>query len=156
MSPCHVEDHIVPLPVLDEVLAGVVHHSVRADRSDQVDVSRAADARHIRSKRLGDLHGEGAHASRRAVDQDLLPRPNLALVSETLQGGLSGHGPGPASHTRSGRSRSWDLAPGRSHVRGVLSLTPGPPRLSRTRVVRGMIESKLHRLAEPAEPEGRK
>src|SRR5437867_2598778 len=60
MSPCHVEEHVIPLPVTDEILAGVVHHSVRADRSDQVDVSRAADARHVRSKRLGDLHGEGA------------------------------------------------------------------------------------------------
>ena len=50
-------------------------------------ISRAADAGHICAERLGDLHRERAHASRRAVDQDLLSRLDLALVAQTLQGG---------------------------------------------------------------------
>src|SRR5712692_154294 len=94
MIPRHVEEHVVPLPIPDEILLRVVDHPVRAHRSDQVDVSRAADARHGRSKRLSDLHRERPDASRRAVDQDLLAWPNLAFVSKTLQGGLPRHGHG--------------------------------------------------------------
>jgi hypothetical protein len=32
-------------------------------------------------ERLGDLHGVRAHASRRPVDEDLLPRLELTLVA---------------------------------------------------------------------------
>jgi hypothetical protein len=42
---------------------------IRADRSDHVDVPRAADPGHVRSERLRDLHGERPDAARRAVDQ---------------------------------------------------------------------------------------
>src|SRR2546426_12713663 len=94
MRPCQVEDHAIPLPVPIEILAVVTHPPVRPDRSDHVDVSRAADACHVRSKRLRDLHRESAHASRRTVDQDPLPRPNPAFVPEALHGGLAGHGYG--------------------------------------------------------------
>ena len=47
----------------------------------------AAHAGHFRSKRLGNLHGKGAHASRRAVDQDLLAGPDPSAVAKTLQRG---------------------------------------------------------------------
>ena len=58
---------------------------VRADRSDRVDVSRAADPGHFCSKPLGKLHGKRAHAPRCAVDQDPLSRLNLPLVPKTLE-----------------------------------------------------------------------
>src|SRR6266511_3046695 len=70
-----------------EVRLRVVDDVVCSDRPDHVDVPRAADAGYLRPERLGDLHGERAHAPRRAVDQNLLARPNLALVAEPLQRG---------------------------------------------------------------------
>src|SRR6266513_3434881 len=51
-------------------------------------VSRTAYARYFRAERLRYLDSESAHASRCAVDQDLLPRLNLTLA-KTLQGGES-------------------------------------------------------------------
>ena len=70
-----------------EVVLGVVDDVVGADGSNQVHVSRAAHPGHFRSECLGDLHGERTHASRGTVDQDLLARFDLSLVSKTLQGG---------------------------------------------------------------------
>ena len=43
------------------------------------------------AERLGDLHGERAHAAGRAVDQDLLPGLDLAVIAQELQGGRGGH-----------------------------------------------------------------
>src|SRR5215468_1640869 len=37
------------------------------------------------TERLGDLHSKGGYASRRAVDQNLLPRLNLFFVTTSLQ-----------------------------------------------------------------------
>ena len=72
---------------LGEVLPGVVDDAVRAERLDQVDVPRAADAGDLRSERLGDLHGERPDATGGAVDQDFLSRLNLPLVAKRLEGG---------------------------------------------------------------------
>jgi hypothetical protein len=55
-------------------------------------VPGAAHAGHLRAEHLGELHGEGADASRRPVDQHLLPRLNPALATKALQGGERGHG----------------------------------------------------------------
>ena len=46
--------------------------------------------------RFGDLHGERSHASRGAVDQHRLSRPDVTLVAKALQGreGRHGHGRG--------------------------------------------------------------
>jgi hypothetical protein len=63
---------------------------VCADRSDHVHVPRAADAGHFRSERLGDLHGERTHASRRTIDQDLLPWLHLSRIAKTVKGGDCG------------------------------------------------------------------
>jgi len=49
---------------------------------------------HVGPERFGKLHGERAHASRGPVDQDLLPRLNVSLVAECLEGGASGDGHG--------------------------------------------------------------
>src|SRR6266513_1519328 len=51
-------------------------------------VSRTAYARYFRAERLRYLDSESAHASRCAVDQNLLPRLNVTFA-KTLQGGES-------------------------------------------------------------------
>ena len=85
MVPDVVENQVVAFRALGEILFGVIDDVIGADRSDHVYVSRAAHAGDVCPERLGDLHGERTHASRRAIDQDLLPRLNLSLVAETLQ-----------------------------------------------------------------------
>jgi hypothetical protein len=63
---------------------------VRADRPDQVHVSGAAHAGHLRAERPGDLYGERSHATRRTVDQHLLPRLYPPQVAHAHQGGVPG------------------------------------------------------------------
>src|SRR5688572_2954086 len=63
---------------------------IGAERSDQLNISRAANTGHVRTQCLGDLHSERAHASRGPVDQNFLASLNSALVAETLQGGKPG------------------------------------------------------------------
>src|SRR5712692_11346461 len=87
MVPNHVENQVVALRTFGEILFGVINDLICADRSDHVHISRTAHAGHFRSERLGDLHGERTHASRRAVNQDLLPRLNLSRVAKSLQCG---------------------------------------------------------------------
>ena len=58
---------------------------------DKIDIPRATYAGYLRPKRLGDLHRKGAHASRSAVDQDLLSRLNVAFVTKALQRGDCRH-----------------------------------------------------------------
>src|SRR5215467_2059909 len=80
-----VENKVVTLPTFHEILPGVINDMIRADRSDQVHIPRAAHASNFCAERLGDLHRESTHSSRRAVNQDLLPRLNVSLVAKTLQ-----------------------------------------------------------------------
>src|SRR5215204_4554722 len=61
--PHQVEDDVVPPSVPGEVLVDVVDDMVRADRPDQVHVPGVAHAGHHRTERLGDLNGEGPHAT---------------------------------------------------------------------------------------------
>src|SRR5713101_3356180 len=86
-----VEKQIVTLcsfgPTLSEILLGVINDMVCADGSDHVHIPRAAHTGHVRAERLGDLHSERTHASRRAVDQDLLPRLNPSFIAKALKGG---------------------------------------------------------------------
>jgi hypothetical protein len=63
-----VQHDVVPLPVTGEVLDGVVDDVVRADRPEQVHVPRAANTGHLRTERLGNLHGERADTASRAID----------------------------------------------------------------------------------------
>jgi hypothetical protein len=44
----------------------------------------------VRSERFRELNGEGAHASRRTDDQDLLPWLDSSVIAQTLQGGQRG------------------------------------------------------------------
>src|SRR5438128_1016895 len=48
----------------------------------------------MRAERFGDLDGECAHAAPCAVDEDPLPRLQLALVTQTLQRGRPGDADG--------------------------------------------------------------
>src|SRR5713226_5583853 len=84
-----VENQIVMFSTFREILSGVVNDVICADGSDHFNVPRTANARNFSAERLGDLHSERTHASRRTVDQDLLSRLNLPLVAKALQGAES-------------------------------------------------------------------
>jgi hypothetical protein len=85
LAPRQLEDEIVALPTLGEVLVGVVDDVVCADRSDHVHVPRAAHAGHFGAEGLGNLHGERPNPSRRADDQDLVPRLDPSVIAQTLE-----------------------------------------------------------------------
>src|SRR5271157_1509862 len=85
MVPNAVENQVITLPTLGEILLGVINDVICADGSDHVHIPRTAYASNLCSERLGDLHSERTHASRRTVDQDLLPRLNVSLVAKALQ-----------------------------------------------------------------------
>src|SRR5450755_814233 len=82
-----VYEYVVTLPTFREIFPGVINDLVCADGSDHVHIPRTAYPGHLCAERLGDLHSERAHASRRPVNQDVLSRPNLSLVAKTLQRG---------------------------------------------------------------------
>jgi hypothetical protein len=68
-----VENQIVMLSTFCEILSGVINDVICAEGSDHSNVPRTANTRNFRAERLGDLHSEGTHASRGAIDQYLLP-----------------------------------------------------------------------------------
>src|SRR5438094_10064823 len=86
MVPNAVENQIVSLvvtlPAFSEILPSIVKDLLCADGSDHVHISLAACAGHICAERLGDLHRERTHASRRTVNQDLVRRLNVSLVAQ--------------------------------------------------------------------------
>ena len=90
MVPNAIENDVIPFAAFSEIRQFVVNHVIRADGADHFHISGAAYSGHLRAERLGDLHRERTHASRRTVDQNLLPRLNLSLVAQALQGGQSG------------------------------------------------------------------
>ncbi len=67
---------------------------VRADGAHQLQVPRAAHAGHLGPEGFGDLDRKRADSAGRTVDQNFLPRLNLPLVAEPLQGdeGVLGYG----------------------------------------------------------------
>src|SRR5271157_5013582 len=91
MVPNAVENQVITLPTLGEILLGVINDVICADGSDHVHIPRTAHASNLCTERLGDLHSERTHASRRTVNQNLLPRLNLSLVAKTLQCGECRH-----------------------------------------------------------------
>src|SRR5207244_9011370 len=92
MAPRIVEDQVVTLSAPGEVLSRVIDDMIGAYRSDQLHVCGAANGGHVGSERLRDLDREGAHASSRTVDQDLLPSLQLSDVAKRLQCGHSRDG----------------------------------------------------------------
>jgi hypothetical protein len=85
-----VEHDAVAPAVAGEVFPGVVDDVVGAERADQLHVSGAAHAGHLRAERLGDLDGEGAHATGGPVDQDVLSGLDPTQVALADQGGAGG------------------------------------------------------------------
>ena len=76
---------------LREVLLGVVDHMIGAEAADQVCLSRAAHCGDLGSHRFGDLDGVYADAPSGTVDEDRLPRLDLADVTNGLEGCQTGH-----------------------------------------------------------------
>jgi hypothetical protein len=64
---------------------------IRSERTDKIEIARAANAGHFRAKGFCNLHCESAYAAGRAVDQNFLPCLDMSLVAQTLQGSDSGH-----------------------------------------------------------------
>src|SRR5437899_9841566 len=85
MVPNAVENQVVTLPTFGESLLDISDDTICADGSDHGHISLAACAGHICAERLGDLHRERTHASRRTVNQDLVLRLNLSLVAQAAQ-----------------------------------------------------------------------
>src|SRR5256885_7308364 len=86
-----VENGIITFGTLSEILFGVIDDVICPERLHQIEIPRAANAGHIRDKRLRDLHCECSYASRRAVDQDLLPLLDFSFVANSLQSGDAGY-----------------------------------------------------------------
>src|SRR5437667_10595149 len=80
-----VENQVITLLPLGEILLGIINDVICADGPYHAQIPGAAYAGDIRAERLGDLHGERTHTSRRAVDQNFLSRLNLSFVAKTLQ-----------------------------------------------------------------------
>ena len=113
-----VEDEVVALAPRREVLAGVVDDVVGADGADQLHVPGAGHAGDLGTERLGDLHGERAHAARRPVDQDLLSGLDLAVVAKELEGGRGGDADGRRLLEREVGRLPDELVLGRPRVLG--------------------------------------
>lgn len=77
MVPNAIENDVIPFVAFCEILSFVVNDAIRADGEDHIHTRGAAYSGHLRTERFGDLDGERAHASRRTVHQNPLPRANL-------------------------------------------------------------------------------
>ena len=81
-----IHDPVVAILADGVVVLGVVDDVVRAEPTHEVRLGGAADTGHVCSGGLCDLHGEGAHASRRAVDQHPVCGPDPTPAPQGLQG----------------------------------------------------------------------
>src|SRR5438876_7833014 len=82
-----VNNKVISLPVSGEVFSRVINDVVCADSARHVQIPRAAHAGHFSAERFGKLHRKRTHTTRCAVNQDLLPGPNLPFVAKSLQSG---------------------------------------------------------------------
>src|SRR5207249_7453784 len=80
-----VENHVITLVTFGEILFGVINYMIRPERSDHLQISRAAHAGHIGAEQFGDLDRERTDASRSAVNQNLLSRLDFSFVAHSLQ-----------------------------------------------------------------------
>src|SRR5438270_12748088 len=96
-----IEDHVITLVAPGEIFFGVIDHVIGADRSDKIDIPRAANSRDICAKSFGDLHGESSYASGGAVEQNVVPGLNLFLP-QALQRRRSGQGRRGGGRERAG------------------------------------------------------
>src|SRR5215469_7315533 len=82
-----IENQIPALPTFSEILLGVINDPISTDGSHHVHISCTAHAGNLCAEGFGDLDRECTHASRRPINQDLLPRLDLPLVAKPLQCG---------------------------------------------------------------------
>src|SRR5204863_5644949 len=80
-----IVDYIVTLLALGEVLFRVINHVIGTERSDQLQVFRAANAGYFRAEGLGDLDGKCPDTARGTIDQNLLPCLQTRRIAQTLQ-----------------------------------------------------------------------
>jgi len=80
-------NQVITLPIPGEIFLSVINDVVCPDRERHVQIPRAAHGSYLSPERFGNLHSKRTHATRRTINQDLLPRLNLSLIAETLQGG---------------------------------------------------------------------
>ena len=59
-----------------------------------IQIPCAAHGRDFGAERFGDLHCKRPHPTGRPIDQNLLPRLNFPLITQTLQGSDGRHGYG--------------------------------------------------------------
>lgn len=85
---------------------------VRADRTDEPLVRRAAHGCDLGAERLRDLYGEGAHAAGRPDDEDPLTRPDATVIPERLEGGHASFRHGRRLPERQVRRPAHELAGG--------------------------------------------
>src|SRR5262245_9687089 len=81
------QNQVIPLSTFREIFFGVIHHMVCAQRTRHVHLARAAYGSDLSAEVFGKLYGKRPYATRRTVNQDLLPWLNLAFIAQTLQGG---------------------------------------------------------------------
>src|SRR5215216_972023 len=119
MVPRNIEDEIVALAALGKVLLGVINDLACDDPLDHVQFHGAVQAGHVRSVRLGKLHGDGTHTTTRAVDQNLLSWLNLSLIAKTREGDESGGRYGRGLFKRDACRLQGQLVFGNRHILGI-------------------------------------
>src|SRR5262249_5784770 len=82
-----IENQIPALPTLSEILLGIINDPISTDGSHHVHISCTAYGGNLCAEGFCDLNRECTHASRRSINQDLLPRLDLPLVAKPLQCG---------------------------------------------------------------------
>src|SRR5262249_61236368 len=95
-----VQNHIVAFSSLREILLRVINYAICADGADHLRIPGTANACHIGAKRPGNLYGERTHAASCSVDQNLLTRLNLPMISKPLQCGRPPNGKASALANR--------------------------------------------------------
>lgn len=79
---------------------------------------------HVRSERLGKLHGERTDAARRTVDQDLLLWLKLADIAKHVEGDASGLGNGRGLLEREVHRLRHEVVLASTHILGEGTLAP--------------------------------
>ncbi len=80
-----IEDHLVVRTGVGERRRRVVPRLARAQTPAQLEVPFARGGVHLGAEELGDLNREGAHPTRRSVDQNARPRLDFADVAQRLE-----------------------------------------------------------------------
>src|SRR6266487_3604593 len=79
------------LPIPGEIFLRVINDMICANRAHHVQVPRAAYAGDFGSECFGELHRKRTHATRGAVNQNLLPGVDVPRIAQALQSGDGRH-----------------------------------------------------------------